>query len=79
HTSQIIREYGEDIENNKPALVLIQNSPVGDYLEPFQFVSKYLKDYNQIGEIDSFRVFRLNPISRIQGFDAGNSQNITGQ
>jgi len=79
HTPEIIRQYGEDIENNKPELVLIQNSPVGDYLEPFQFVSKYLKDYKQIDEIDSFRVFRLDPLKKLQGFDAGNSQNVTGQ
>lgn len=57
---RIVLEYAEDIKNNRPRFVFMQKGP--DYFdEPHQFVKKYMGDYDELPEIDNFRVFRRKP------------------
>lgn len=57
---RIVLEYAEDIKKNKPRFVFMQVGP--DYFdEPYQFPKKYLGDYDELPQIENFRVFRRKP------------------
>lgn len=57
-TERIVREIGDDILKSRPPLVVIQSMPVGGYLEPFNFMERYMKDYEKVGRIEGYDVYR---------------------
>jgi hypothetical protein len=60
--AQVISEYGQDIQKKKPVLVFVQQHPVGDYLQPYDFQSRYLRDYDVIDkDFCLFVVYKLRP------------------
>lgn len=61
--AEIVAEYGADIKKNRPVLVFLQDAPVAtDYLVPYDFVQKYLSDYDKIDDIANFTVYRLKGV-----------------
>ena len=57
----VAEQLGQDILNNKPAIVFFQTSPCrDDYLSKYDFVKKYLSDYKIIETIDNFAVYKRN-------------------
>jgi hypothetical protein len=58
--TRVVNEYAEDIKKNKPKFVFMQKGP--DYFdEPYKFVSLHLGDYDELPQIENFRVFRRKP------------------
>ncbi len=57
HMREVVEQYGEDINKNKPKLIFVQIAPVDSYLAPFGFEEKYLSDYEKVDEIANFKVF----------------------
>ncbi len=58
---KIINDIGKDILNNRPELVIIQSMPVKGYMEPYNFMGLYMKDYIKVGQIEGYDVYRLLP------------------
>lgn len=55
---QVIEQYGSDIEKRKPVLIFVQEAPVVEYLRPYEFFAKYMKDYKKIGSAANFDVYK---------------------
>lgn len=58
---KIIAAIGSDILRNRPELVVIQSMPVAGYIEPFNFMELYMKDYIKVGRIEGYDVYRRAP------------------
>lgn len=55
---QVIEQYGSDIASRKPVLIFIQEAPVLEYLRPYEFFDKYMKDYKKIGSAANFDIYK---------------------
>lgn len=55
---QVIEQYGSDIASRKPVLIFVQEAPVVEYLRPYEFFDKYMKDYKKIGNAANFDVYK---------------------
>jgi hypothetical protein len=55
---KVIDQYSEDIDKNKPELILIQQQPVERYLEPYNFRQNAMRDYELLKTVEDFNVYR---------------------
>lgn len=58
---EAVKQYGEDILTNKPVLIYTQGGEIREILEERSFFERYLKDYQDLGDLgfESVRVYRL--------------------
>lgn len=54
----VIDQYAEDVGKNKPVLIFIQEAPVMDYLNAYDFVKKHMDAYEKIGQAANFLVYK---------------------
>lgn len=55
---EIIKQYSEDIERNKPALIVIRNSGIMEPLQRADFFNKYLKDYENVDTVEEHFIYK---------------------
>lgn len=62
--AKTIAMIGEDIENFKPKLVIVQDSPINWYIEPFHFYERFInKNYKKVGGADDWTVWQRKDAS----------------
>jgi len=54
---RIIGEYGEDIKNNQPTLIVVEKSEVNAVLTKFDFYDKFMPNYYQAEKLEEYLIF----------------------
>ena len=57
---RIIGEYGQDIHENRPKLIVIQKSEVDELLNTYNFHQKYMSNYHKLEDYDDFLIYTLS-------------------
>lgn len=55
----VIENLGEDILKNKPVVVYLQDWPVDEALEEYNFKKRFLRNYSLAGHVDATQIYRL--------------------
>ncbi len=72
---KVVAELGEDILSTKPKLVFLQDQPIkSEYLQPYDFVHKYLSAYGQIDDIAGFSVYKLGAPAAVPVAPSANAE-----
>ncbi len=58
YKQKVLDQYIADIETNRPKLIFIQQAPVERYLEPYDFRSTTLRDYEVMRAVEDMNVYR---------------------
>lgn len=56
---EMLKNLGDDIINNKPVLIFVQDAPIHQILDKHKFFEKYMGAYSRLGYVDSCDIYKL--------------------